>query len=56
MAKMMGLDYIIQYKKGKDSVVADALSRCQEQGEVAALTTLIPEWYQEVASNYNLDD
>ena len=56
MAKMMGLDYIIQYKKGKDNVVADALSRCQEKGETTAITALIPCWYQEVANSYNSDE
>ncbi|XP_071900942.1 uncharacterized protein [Coffea arabica] len=31
LAKLMGLDYEIQYKRGKDNIVADALSR--RQGE-----------------------
>ena len=28
MTKLIGLDYIIQYKKGKKNIVVDALSRC----------------------------
>jgi len=30
MAKLMGLDYTIQYRKGKENVAADAPSRCHE--------------------------
>ena len=45
MAKLMGLDYTIQYKKGKDNVVANALFRCQEEGEAIAITALVPNWY-----------
>lgn len=55
MAKLMGLDYTIQYKKGKDNVMADALSRCQEEGEAVAITALVPDWYQEVATSYDSD-
>lgn len=42
MAKLMGLDYLIQYKRGKENVVANALSRCHKEGRVAAITTVIP--------------
>ena len=54
MTKLMGLDYTIQYKKGQDSVVADALSCCMEKVETTAILAAIPEWYQELASNYEL--
>ena len=37
MAKLMGLQFQIVYKKGKENVVADALSRV---GRVMALTTV----------------
>jgi hypothetical protein len=36
MAKLMGLQFQIVYKKGKENVVVDALSRV---GRVMALTT-----------------
>ena len=43
MAKFMGLDYVIQFRKGKENVVADALSRYQEGGMLAATTLVVPD-------------
>jgi len=56
MAKLMGLDYPIQYKKGKENVVADALLRRHEEGSVAAITIIIPEWCQQVIESYEGDN
>lgn len=52
MAKLMGLDYVIQYRRGKENVVADALSCCQEGGMLAAITSVILDWVQEVIESY----
>lgn len=56
MTKLMGLDYVIQYRKGKENLAADALSRCHEEGHSAALTVLVPDWHREVASSYENDE
>ena len=56
MAKLMGLDYSIQYRKGKENVVADALSRHYEDGELAAITMVVPDWCKEVVDNYAGDE
>ena len=48
----MGLDYTIQYKKGKENIAADALSRCHEEGSMAAVTVVTPQWYEEVINSY----
>lgn len=54
LAKLMGLDYEIVYKKGVDNGVADALSRLPDthQGELAAISSLQPEWIKEIIDSY----
>ncbi len=43
MLKLMGLEYTIKYKKGKENLAVDALSRRGiEEGSVHALSTAIP--------------
>lgn len=58
LAKLMGLDYEIVYKKGVENKVADALSRVQgndSQGELAAVVTTQPGWLEEVKDSYTDD-
>ena len=56
MAKLMGLDYIIQYRKGRENVVANTLSRCTKEGQVAAITVIVLDWYLEVEASYEGDE
>jgi hypothetical protein len=45
--KLFGYDYEIIYKKGKDNVVADALSqKYEEEGSIFSLSFIIPDWLQ----------
>lgn len=53
MAKLMGLDYVIQFRRGKENVAADALSHCQEGRVLAAVTSVVSDWLQEVNDSYN---
>jgi len=48
LAKMLGYDYEIIYKKGRENVVEDALS-CQfeEESILLAISIPIPEWIEE---------
>ena len=48
----MGLDYVIQFRKGKENIAADALSHCQEEGVCVAISTVVPDWLQEVTNSY----
>jgi len=52
----MGLDYVIQYKKGKENVAADALYRYFEGGESTAITSAIPDCYQKLTASYEGDE
>ena len=45
MAKLMRLNYVIQFRRGKGNVVVDAMLRCHEEGSNATITTLVPNWY-----------
>ncbi|XP_039032057.1 uncharacterized protein LOC120166978 [Hibiscus syriacus] len=58
LTKLLGLDYTIQYRKGKLNVVADALStRWEDQAQcfVLGATVLVPTWVQEVEDCYQGD-
>ena len=37
MAKLMGLDFVIQYRKGRENVATNALSRHHEEGHCVVL-------------------
>jgi len=39
----MGSDYMIQFRKGKENVAADAFSRYHEEGIAAAISTMAPD-------------
>ena len=42
----MGYDYEITYKKGKDNIVADSLSRTfDDQGSLSAISMPVPNWF-----------
>jgi len=46
---MVGYDYEIIYKKGKDNVVTYALSRqYEDEGSIFSLSLPIPNWIYEI--------
>ncbi|KAI5334926.1 hypothetical protein L3X38_025059 [Prunus dulcis] len=59
LVKFMGYDFTIEYKKGKENLVADALSRRNASG-VAAISTPVPNWLDpikdEVQSNQTMQE
>jgi hypothetical protein len=47
VTKLFGYDYEIIYKKIKDNVVADALSRkYEDEGSLFSLSFIVPDWLQ----------
>lgn len=56
----MGLDYEVQYKKGAENRVVDALSRQQgdslkEEGQLNAISMTVPLWVQDITTSYEGD-
>ena len=49
----MGYEYKITYKKGKDNIVADALSRTfDDHASLSAISMPIPNWLESVQQGY----
>jgi len=50
--KIATFDMEILHKKGKDNVVADALSRRDEEDKVFAISVAVPDWLNDIRSEY----
>jgi hypothetical protein len=56
VTKLFGYDYEIIYKKGKDNVVVDALSRkYEDEGSLFSLSFIVPYWLQVVCQEWLQD-
>jgi hypothetical protein len=56
VTKLFGYDYEIIYKKGKDNVVADALSlKYEDEGSLFSLSFIVPDWLQTVHQEWLQD-
>lgn len=55
LTKLMGFDFTIEYKKGCENNAADALSRRDESGELAALSQPVPRWLDPIKDEVTTD-
>jgi hypothetical protein len=56
VTKIFGYDYEIIYKKGKDNVVVDVLSRkYEDEGSLSSLSFIVPYWLQDVHQEWIRD-
>jgi hypothetical protein len=58
LCKLLGLEYEVQYKRGVENAVADALSReggHVEHGALEAVSEILPTWIDELKANYTSD-
>ena len=52
LIKLMDLQYTIQYKKRVNNTAEDALSRCEHQNTVQAISECLPTWVQRLQEGY----
>jgi hypothetical protein len=56
VTKLFGYDFEIIYKKGKENVVVDALSRKnKDEGSIFSLSFIVPDWLQVVRREWLQD-
>jgi len=55
MTRLMGLQFKILYKQGKENLAADALSRVAHMMALQAVSQVQPQWIQEVLNSYATD-
>lgn len=56
MTKLMGLQFKIVYKKCKENIVADALSRVGQLMSIIAVTEVKLLWIQQIINSYAIDE
>jgi hypothetical protein len=52
----MGLQYKLVYKKGKDNIAADSLSRLPSENELFSISICRPRWLESIVEGYEKDE
>jgi hypothetical protein len=55
LVKLLGYNYKVEYKKGRENKAADALSRANHSSQVLAISSVIPVWMEQVITSYEQD-
>jgi hypothetical protein len=48
LVKLLGYDFVIEYKRGLENSAADGLSRREEGGQLSALSSPLPQWIEPI--------
>jgi hypothetical protein len=56
LVKLMGLQYKLVYRKGKDNTAADALSMLPTENELHAISLCRPRWLESIVQGYIEDE
>ena len=51
--KLLGLRYVIKYKKGAENTAADALSRAKATEVLHTISVCQPAWLEDIVNSYN---
>jgi hypothetical protein len=54
--KLMGLQYKLVYRKGKENSAADALSRLPSDNDLYAISLCRPKWLESITDGYAADE
>lgn len=55
LVKLLGYDYEIEYKRGKENSVVDALSRIEGPKSLMAISHSVPYWLEPIQKEIQLD-
>lgn len=55
MAKLVGLQFKFQYRKGNENGATDSLSRVGHLLQLHTISSCCPDWIQEVLNSYEMD-
>uniref|UniRef100_A0A2N9FZ49 Chromo domain-containing protein n=1 Tax=Fagus sylvatica TaxID=28930 RepID=A0A2N9FZ49_FAGSY len=48
LSKLMGYDFVIEYKRGSENLVVDTLSRREDMGELKAISQPVTRWIEPI--------
>jgi hypothetical protein len=53
--KLLGLNYKIVYRRGVDNSAADALSRKPATDQLMTISSVTPQWLDDIVASYQTD-
>nr|ADB85290.1 putative retrotransposon protein [Phyllostachys edulis] len=56
LVKLLGYNYKVEYKRGRENKATDALSRVRYNDQVVAISAVTPVWILEVLASYEGDE